>query len=648
MPVQSPHLQRSLALLGLALVGTGGVCAYSPKDDWQGRTVPMRTDRDDALWKSSQTDGGVYTVQPGDTIEEIAVRLQIPQTELIAHNNLADPNFILVGQQLRIPATAAPELPSFLPTISQEIAQGKRGELVKLAAMFGILPVGGDTPLVPFANEEPPTPATAEVTPEATEQRTAHATPSSQEVQISGVSEQKSAPQLEVVPVVKEEKIAALPVQDIPLPVVSETTPSSGTAAQKAAINSASQGAQISGVSEQKSAPQLEVVPVVKEEKIAALPVQDIPLPVVGETTPSSGTAAQKAATNSVSQGAQISGVSEQKSAPQLEVVPVVKEEKIAALPVQDIPLPVMNEQPVTVVTESDQKVAKAVSDQSSYALPERVAALTTIEIVRRAPSDSLDVPPAVKSPELPPLPKPSATRQSDMAPPPPQKAAKPAVPTLEVPATKVEVKNIYQEVERLRQELYSNQPQKVAALNPDSRTGVKVDPIEFGQPELPSLNATHFLPAPEELPSLEEFDLIWPARGIITSGFGWRWGRLHQGIDIAAPIGTPIWAAGSGVVQFAGWNNGGYGYMVDILHNNGTVTRYAHLNAIYVKVGQRVQQGQVIAEMGSTGYSTGPHLHFEIRPNGGVAVNPMNYLARVPRDRRTAQSRPFATASQR
>ncbi|MFN3361533.1 MAG: peptidoglycan DD-metalloendopeptidase family protein [Pseudanabaenaceae cyanobacterium] len=587
MPVQSPHLQRSLALLGLALVGTGGVCAYSPKDDWQGRTVPMRTDRDDALWKSSQTDGGVYTVQPGDTIEEIAVRLQIPQTELIAHNNLADPNFILVGQQLRIPATAAPELPSFLPTISQEIAQGKRGELVKLAAMFGILPVGGDTPLVPFANEEPPTPATAEVTPEATEQRTAHATPSSQEVQISGVSEQKSAPQLEVVPVVKEEKIAALPVQDIPLPVVGETTPSSGTAAQKAAINSASQGAQISGVSEQKSAPQLEVVPVVKEEKIAALPVQDIPLPV-------------------------------------------------------------MNEQPVTVVTESDQKVAKAVSDQSSYALPERVAALTTIEIVRRAPSDSLDVPPAVKSPELPPLPKPSATRQSDMAPPPPQKAAKPAVPTLEVPATKVEVKNIYQEVERLRQELYSNQPQKVAALNPDSRTGVKVDPIEFGQPELPSLNATHFLPAPEELPSLEEFDLIWPARGIITSGFGWRWGRLHQGIDIAAPIGTPIWAAGSGVVQFAGWNNGGYGYMVDILHNNGTVTRYAHLNAIYVKVGQRVQQGQVIAEMGSTGYSTGPHLHFEIRPNGGVAVNPMNYLARVPRDRRTAQSRPFATASQR
>ncbi|MGB3494760.1 MAG: LysM peptidoglycan-binding domain-containing protein [Elainellaceae cyanobacterium] len=119
----------------------------------------------------------------------------------------------------------------------------------------------------------------------------------------------------------------------------------------------------------------------------------------------------------------------------------------------------------------------------------------------------------------------------------------------------------------------------------------------------------------------------LWPARGVFTSGYGWRWGRMHRGIDIAAPVGTPIYAAAPGVIEFSGWNSGGYGNLVDIRHPDGSKTRYAHNSRILVRSGQSVTQGQQIAEMGSTGYSTGPHVHFEIHvPNQG-AVNPVALL---------------------
>lgn len=119
----------------------------------------------------------------------------------------------------------------------------------------------------------------------------------------------------------------------------------------------------------------------------------------------------------------------------------------------------------------------------------------------------------------------------------------------------------------------------------------------------------------------------IWPSRGVLTSGYGRRWGRMHRGIDIAGPIGTPIMAAASGEVINAGWNSGGYGNLVKIRHADGSVTLYAHNSRILVRTGQVVAQGQQISEMGSTGRSTGPHLHFEIRPNGSTAVNPIAFL---------------------
>lgn len=124
----------------------------------------------------------------------------------------------------------------------------------------------------------------------------------------------------------------------------------------------------------------------------------------------------------------------------------------------------------------------------------------------------------------------------------------------------------------------------------------------------------------------------LWPVRGRISSAFGWRnisvaGNRFHGGIDIAAPNGTPVAAARGGVIARSGWV-GAYGYMVAIDHGDGWETRYAHLSRIDVREGERVAQGAVIGLVGSTGASTGPHLHFEVR-HDGRALDPLAYLPR-------------------
>src|SRR5712691_1597586 len=117
----------------------------------------------------------------------------------------------------------------------------------------------------------------------------------------------------------------------------------------------------------------------------------------------------------------------------------------------------------------------------------------------------------------------------------------------------------------------------------------------------------------------------IWPARGALSSRFGWRWQRHHNGIDIAAPYGTQIYAAKAGRVTFSGWYYG-YGRAVIIDHGDGLSTVYGHASKLLVRVGDMVGAGQPIALVGSTGIATGPHLHFEIRVNGRP-LNPLKYL---------------------
>jgi len=193
-----------------------------------------------------------------------------------------------------------------------------------------------------------------------------------------------------------------------------------------------------------------------------------------------------------------------------------------------------------------------------------------------------------------------------------------------------------------------NNPGQKIAVIYPESEqtpvaefvsdTEVASVPIQIdsydptnmppagnlGSPELPRHSSSPEQYLPETQRPFNGY--IWPARGTFTSGWGPRWGRMHRGIDVAGPVGTPIVAAADGEVITSGWNSGGYGNWVRIRHPDGSITLYAHNQRNHVRRGQQVRQGQHIADMGSTGFSTGPHVHFEIHRNGRP-TDPMAFL---------------------
>lgn len=139
------------------------------------------------------------------------------------------------------------------------------------------------------------------------------------------------------------------------------------------------------------------------------------------------------------------------------------------------------------------------------------------------------------------------------------------------------------------------------------------------------SIESTSFDPSKY----LKSGEFLWPvpASNTISSGFGRRWGRMHEGVDIPGKVGSNIVAASEGVVVYSGSEIGGYGNITVIAHKNGFFTVYAHAKTNYTKEGQRVYRGQVIAQIGMTGRSSGPHLHFEIRKNG-ESIDPQNFLA--------------------
>lgn len=156
----------------------------------------------------------------------------------------------------------------------------------------------------------------------------------------------------------------------------------------------------------------------------------------------------------------------------------------------------------------------------------------------------------------------------------------------------------------------------------PDSVAAGMITPLPNN---VVTLDLSQFGGAPASNPNMPS---IWPTTGVVTSPYGLRWGGsdFHPGMDIANDLGTPIVATADGVVEYAGWNSGGYGNMVDINHGNGIMTRYGHASQVVVSAGQSVKRGQVIAYMGSTGFSTGPHVHYEVHVNG-QRVNPISYL---------------------
>lgn len=185
----------------------------------------------------------------------------------------------------------------------------------------------------------------------------------------------------------------------------------------------------------------------------------------------------------------------------------------------------------------------------------------------------------------------------------------------------------------------------RAAGMNPDSLieqvrrgysgTGGPLTPMQFstrgGAPDPDASRANEILASMDRInlyrlaAEKAPFDIPVKSNFRFTSGFGPRWGRLHAGTDFAGPIGTPIYATADGVVTHASWSSG-YGRLIKIRHDFGIETRYAHLNAMRVTVGQRVSRGDRIGDMGNSGRSTGPHLHYEVRV-GGKPVNPMTYI---------------------
>jgi len=156
---------------------------------------------------------------------------------------------------------------------------------------------------------------------------------------------------------------------------------------------------------------------------------------------------------------------------------------------------------------------------------------------------------------------------------------------------------------------------------------GAKPSPPSGGATPAPKPGAERAASLPEQYSG----QFRWPLdAGIISSEFGPRWGRMHKGIDIAAETGEPVYAAAAGSVIYAGNGLRGYGNVVIVRHDQETATVYAHNSALKVYQGEHVKQGELIALVGSTGRSTGPHSHFEIR-EGDEAINPRKLLPKAP-----------------
>lgn len=548
----------------------------------------------------------VYHVQNGDTIETIARRYGIAQTVIAEVNKIDNPHWLELDQELRIPigkATTAIQtvaylnlkpgkvVPSpFIPADSKEssqvddqkfastkiaaaspmVASAPASNFGQSASWNGLMQLAG----VDIARKAPNAPA--------------------QEQSVDLNQANVATP---VAPVAKEPsiKLASLFL----------------VAPDRAISSLVEQSAQASKADLPTVSPDLATELKLGSSKMAAASI----LPAVGSalnssTSPSLGATEQNVdATSAV-------GVTTQ--------------------PVAEPPVQMPTRQ--TVQTE---KVAVA-SQLPAIAAVEQVASNSLAGVTSSQPvsEPSLQVTKVAAASVIPSIPGGLANQEiSNRSNPNSQELA--LLPESEARMTSVEIVRLETEVQQLatkvrEAEVKAAQRQaealKIAAatITPDRRidsgSRVLAEAATGIRPELPNLQASNYLPDASEYGMSSGF--IWPAEGMLTSGFGWRWGRVHQGIDIAAPVGTPIWAAATGTVDYAGWNDGGYGNMVDIRHPDGTITRYGHLSAIYVKEGQSVSQSQVIAAMGSTGFSTGPHLHFEVRPGGGRAVNPMGYLA--------------------
>ncbi len=574
-----------------------------------------------------------YRVQNGDTIETVARRYGITQKSIIEANKLENPQWLELNQELKLPQdrnlpltqtiASTNEKPiKQIPSPVASLSETTRVEAVRVtAATPMVLPK--DAIKVAAANRISPWGGLMQLTGSEASQNLpiAPAQEQSPSLQAKASAIQPSLP-VAGEPVLKvavalfpfapnqlfgelnspnSKKSPAMSPTALNLPARSIATPAIPSAS--AAEQFSSNRVPIEANSYQPVAePKIQFSPRIA----AALSLPQIPTTLIKEQRVSLGTAPLETINQPAAE-------------------PVTKSSPVAAISVPTIPANRVIEQSGSSNSEPASVIPQPASEPNVQ-IPSRLAA----SLAPKVPASA------------------SVDQQTGIIAQPNQVAL---LPEPEARMTSLEVKRLESEVDQLnakvrdaeiKEAARKAEAAKIAAANlnaspnPDRNFDSNRSVIaNLGDrsgisPQLPQLTASAYLPDVQDYGLSTGF--IWPADGVFTSGYGWRWGRIHAGIDIAAPVGTPILAAASGVIEYASWNDGGYGNMIDIRHADGTITRYAHMNELYVKEGQTVSQGQTIGAMGSTGFSTGPHLHFEIRPNGGSAIDPMAFLASAKR----------------
>jgi len=587
---------------------------------------------------SKQPKHTLYKVQNGDTIETIARRYGITQKTIIEANKLENPQWLELNQELKLPQQqTVPNTRTVASSLNEKPVKQVPSPITGKSAPKEVEPIRV-------------TAATPMVLPNASVAKIAAANPASAWdglIQLTGsdvaVTSSKS--------VVTPDKSSGKSAQNS---VTVNNEPVTRVAAALFPFAPDQLLGDLSGGARSNSVPSLNI----------NLPARSITAPAI----PSQVASEQYSVSGS-------NPIDSRTSQPVAEPLLQLPLRISAALSVPQIPASLVSEQrtsgnsndtPVEVinqpVAEPEAKpatvaavVAPVIPSNSAIEQNGNPDASVADAVSQPASEPNIQIPTQLAASLAPKIPSSSSVdQQSDGIKQPNQVAL---LPDPETRMTSLEVKRLESEVDllttkvrdaeikeaaRRAEELRKLEAAKIAAANlnaapnPDrnfdaGRNAIANPGDRSGfAPELPQLTARAYLPDVQDYGLSTGF--IWPADGVFTSGYGWRWGRIHQGIDIAAPVGTPILAAASGVVEYSQWHDGGYGNMIDIRHADGTITRYAHMNALYVKEGQTVSQGQTIGEMGSTGFSTGPHLHFEIRPNGGSAIDPMTFLANAKR----------------
>ena len=604
--------------------------------------VAKSTNDENAIAKQPKFDS--YKVQNGDTIETIARRNGITQKSIIEANKLENPQWLELNQELKLPQSQP------LGAVQTVAASLSQKPLKQLPSLTGD-PLGNNANTAPkVADQVRVTAATPMVLPKELVTKLAAASrvsPWNGLLQLTGAESQNISPSLPA----QDQRESGTTVVQPNLAIASE--PISKVAASLLPFAPEQLLGNIAGESGKNA---------------SSATAFNLNLPARFLATPliPAATAAEQ---YSDSRAIPIEASSSQPVAEPRVQLPVIV---MAALSVPQIPNTFINQQRIdlqsTPANNSNQPASEAPAKLRSVAavavpsIPSSQAveqssvstSVPALPTVQPALEPNVQIPARMAASLAPKIPSAESVEQSAISP--SAQADKLALlPDPEARMSTLEVKRLEVEVDQLNskvrdaeikeavrraEESRNLEAAKIAAANlnaspnPDrdfdsSRSAIANPGDRSGiEPQLPQLMASAYLPDVQDYGLSTGF--IWPADGIFTSGYGWRWGRIHQGIDIAAPVGTPILAAASGVVEYSSWNDGGYGNMIDIRHADGTITRYAHMNDRYVKAGQTVSQGQLIGAMGSTGFSTGPHLHFEIRPNGGSAIDPMVFLAKV------------------